>query len=695
MPTSTNTSGVRPVRRLVLLLLIIIAVFGSLATGTRLSTASWSPNLALDLEGGTQIILQPRVENEAEITDEDINQAIEVIRQRVDGSGVAEAEITSQGGQNIVVALPGNPDETTLDLVRQSAQMRFRAMLVESAPTQIDPGVAAQAAAEQAAAAAAQAAAQQGGAEQLQPPVEEQQDPEQPTEGSTDGLVGPGWTGAGAAMAVPMATDTESTSPGATDEGEPEPTEEPAEEGADGGETAPAAPSYTPEEIAAAAMAQADANMDGVLSDTPEVEPTSASDQGWITEQVTYDFLMLDCTDPANRVGGAPADPDAPLVTCARDGLAKYILGPAELEGSDLADANSGLRVNEQGQPMTDYAVYLDFTSDGGEIFDEVTTRLSGMAAVGGNRFAIVLDGMVISAPGVDEPIPNGQASITGGTGNGFTQQEAATLANQLSFGALPISFEVQSEEQISATLGSEQLQRGLLAGLIGLLLVVLYSLFQYRGLALVTVASLIVAAMLTYGVIALLSWVQGYRLSLAGVAGLIVAIGITADSFVVYFERIRDEVREGRRLEMAVEQGWHRARRTILASDAVNLLAAVVLYFLAVGGVRGFAFTLGLTTIIDLIVVFTFTHPMLQLLIRTKFYGEGHRFSGLDATHLGATAPAYRGRGSFRSPAQRQTIAERRRAAEQAEADAEKEHDDADPGGDDETLVATTKEHS
>ncbi|HEY0217354.1 MAG TPA: MMPL family transporter, partial [Cellulomonas sp.] len=172
------------------------------------------------------------------------------------------------------------------------------------------------------------------------------------------------------------------------------------------------------------------------------------------------------------------------------------------------------------------------------------------------------------------------------------------------------------------------------------------YSLFQYRALGLVTVASLVIAALLTYGVITLLSWTQGYRLSLPGVTGLIVAIGITADSFIVYFERIRDELREGRSLVAAVDRGWERARRTILASDAVNFLAAVVLYLLAIGGVRGFAFTLGVTTLIDLLVVFCFTHPMMTLIAKTKFFGEGHRFSGLDPSRLGVEGSRYVGRG-------------------------------------------------
>ena len=231
----------------------------------------------------------------------------------------------------------------------------------------------------------------------------------------------------------------------------------------------------------------------------------------------------------------------------------------------------------------------------------------------------------------------------------------------------------MQSSEVISSTLGSSQLQSGLIAGLIGLILVFGYSLFQYRLLGLVTVASLFVAAIVTYFVIVILSWREGYRLSLAGVAGLIVAIGFTADPFIVYFERIRDELRDGRALVSAVEAGWKRALRTIFAAKAVNLLSAVVLFILAVGNVRGFALTLGVTTIIDVIIVVLFTHPVLQLLATTKYFSSGHKMSGLDPNALGAV---YRGRAQFRAPTlaasktgaakeavRRQTIAERKAA--------------------------------
>ncbi|CAH0296531.1 hypothetical protein SRABI128_04046 [Microbacterium sp. Bi128] len=375
----------------------------------------------------------------------------------------------------------------------------------------------------------------------------------------------------------------------------------------------------------------------------------------------------------------------------AKSPAIKYILGPVEVKGSNIKSSSFQLQRGAQGAVTNEWAVNIQFDDAGTTKFKEITERLYQFYAAGGgqtgsdpkSQFAIVLDDQVISAPRSLAVITDGRPQITGG----FTEESAKALSDQLRFGALPISFEIQSEQQISATLGGEQLRMGMLAGVIGLLLVFVYSLFQYRALGLVTVASLVIAGVLTFLAIAILGWTENYRLSLAGVAGLIVAIGQTADSFIVYFERIRDELREGRGLVSAVENGWKRAKRTILASKAVNLLAAVVLFFVAVGNVRGFAFTLGLTAIADLIVVFMFTHPTLQLLARTKFFGEGHRFSGLDPKRLGAV-PLYRGAGRVRTPEdkpvavvrakntgaaaeaeRRMTIAERRLAEKQEQA--------------------------
>lgn len=525
--------------------------------------ASFAPKLALDLQGGTQIILAPVLQEGATVTEEQLLQAVSIIRQRVDASGVSEAQINTQGNSNIVVSIPGNPDENTLKLIRSSAKLEFRPVLA---------------------------------------------------------------TGQGISA---TASNT-----GATESATSSPT-----------------PSAT--------------------AQTTATPPIAGVDDATIK---FYD--ALDCSQPF-RSAGQVDDPTLPIVTCDTDLYGKYILGPVEVEGTDIADANAGTVTTSTGAATNTWAVNLEFTGAGSDKFAATTGRLFPLAAPQ-NQFAITLDGYVITAPTLQAVITGGQAQITGN----FDKNSSKTLADQLKYGALPISFEVQSQENISATLGSEQLSSGLLAGAIGLLLVIIYSFFQYRGLALVTVGSLIVAAVVTYLVVALLSWRQGYHLSLSGVAGLIVAIGITADSFIVYFERVRDELRDGRNLGAAVETGWKRALRTILVSDGVSLLAAVVLYSLTVGNVRGFAFTLGLTTLIDLAVVVLFTHPMLELLAKTKFFSSGHPWSGFDSKALGASS--YVGRGAFRvsgtvpagkaakaskEAAKRQTLAERK-AAENLAAD-------------------------
>jgi len=544
----------RPVRTLVLFtVLTVLLPFAGLVTATMVDGAgsdnpggaSLTPALALDLEGGTQIILTPTATDGSAITDESIEQSIDVIRQRIDANGVTEAEITRQGGQNIVVGIPGDPDQATVDLVSQPAQMRFRPVL-----------------------------------------------------------------------AYEMGTPAPDVDPSADPSGEPA-EEPPAERGT----------------------------------------PADASDLAWITPEVQEQFDALDCTDEANLRGGGGGgdDPAKPLVACTQDGSLKYVLGPVEVDGSSISSASSGLMPGPNGTVTNEWGVFLELDSQGAEQFAQTSQRLFGFGQGDvRNQFAIVLDGLVVSAPGITTPITDGRAQISGS----FTAESAATLANQLSFGALPLQFEVQSQETISATLGSEQLRTGLIAGLIGLLLVVVYSLFQYRTLGLLTVASLVVAGAITYVAIALLSYAMDYRLSLPGVAGLIVAIGFTADSFIVYFERIRDELRNGRSLRSAVERGWLRARRTIYAAKAVNLISAVILYYLAVGGVQGFAFTLGLTTIIDVVVVVWFTHPVMVLLTKVPFFRDGHRLSGFNRERLtiSGTRARYAGAGRVAMSA---TIAE------------------------------------
>lgn len=555
-----------PVRGAISALVWLLIIAGAIAGLNLLQKGSWSPKLALDLEGGTQIILTPQLQGQQKPpTQEQLNQAVSIIRQRVDAAGVSESEVNTQGNSNIVVSIPGKPDRQTLARIEESAKLDFRPVIYV------------------------------GQGQKATKADKQKKD--------------------AAASAAPTAS--------------PSPT----------------------------------------FSD-PTPKPTNESDDAWLTPQVQEEYQNYKC-DPSDLTRNeVPAN--QPLVTCDSTNAVKYVLGPVALSGSHISDASASLGQTQQGAATNEWGVNLSLDSNGAKVFKTLSERLVA-AQQPKNQFAVVVDGRVLTAPSMNAVITDGKSRITGQ----FTQASAQTLADQLKFGALPIGFKVQSNEQISATLGSSQLAAGLLAGLIGLLLVVVYSLIQYRALGLVTIASLVIAAGLTYLLVTYLSSQNGYRLSLAGVAGLIVAIGITADSFIVYFERIKDELREGRPLQSAIEVGWRRAIRTILASDTVNFLAAVVLFILAVGNVRGFALTLGLTTLIDLLIVVLFTHPMLRLLARMPFFADGHPLSGLDPKALGAV---YRGRGQFRTGSvkrgaqrealKRQTIAERKAAEAAAKAE-------------------------
>jgi preprotein translocase subunit SecD len=535
--------------------------------------ATFAPKLGLDLIGGTEIILQPQLAKGETVNSDQLNQAVAIIRERIDAAGVSEPSISTQGqggSENIQVQIPGALDKETQSRITQAAKLSFRAVLVTSAET--------------------------------------------------------------------AATSSPTPTPGAT-----------------------STPGATPSPSAS-------------LRSTPTAKPTNGSDLDYVTPKLQAEYDNFNCKSvTAANANLAPAN--EPLVTCDAPvaGVTpnKYILGPVELSGTAITDAEAALVQTSTGASTGEWGVNITFNAAGGAKFESIGTRLISLAAPR-NQFAVVLDGQVITNPQVE-----GVSSAPQITGN-FTQTSATTLAQQLKFGALPISFKVLTNQNVSAALGSASLFGGLLAGAIGLLLVIFYSFLQYRILGLVTIASLGLSGIITYEFVTYLSWQADYRLSLAGVAGLIVSIGITADSFIVYFERIRDELRDGRGLESSVEAGWKRAIRTILASDSVNLLAALILFILAVGDVKGFALTLGLTTIIDVVIVSLFTHPTLQLLARVPFFYEGHRASGLDPNALGAV---YRGRAQFRTPvavgpkntgssreaARRQTIAERKAAEAEA----------------------------
>ncbi|MGD0241966.1 MAG: protein translocase subunit SecD, partial [Streptosporangiaceae bacterium] len=382
-------------------------------------------------------------------------------------------------------------------------------------------------------------------------------------------------------------------------------------------------------------------------------QPSSASalgDASLVNKQTLALFNKVQCTpnDTTKWKQEAgytnPADYDNPkvqIVSCDSSG-GKYALDVAKVTGTQISTATAELSTTSN-----EWEVLLNFKSSAVGPWSTLTSNQYSKYYLAGDdnpdtadfwlaTDAVVLDGNVSTAPEITSAIPNGEAQITGS----FTQAEATQLQNVLQYGSLPLNFDILTADTVSASLGRAQLDGGLIAAAIGLALVVAYSFLYYRGLGLVSVSSLIIAGTLALLAVMLLTRYQNFALELSGIAGLIVAIGITADSFVVFFERLRDEVREGKALRPAVEAGWKRARRTILVSDTVSFIAAVLLYYFSIGEVKGFAYTLGLTTVIDIIVVFLFTKPMVTILARTKFYGNGHRLSGLDPARLGARTP-------------------------------------------------------
>jgi preprotein translocase subunit SecD len=592
-----NPHNRKPLKILSALAAVIIGLYALLFSVVTWGDAQWAPKLGLDLDGGTQLVLKPVLVGNAKVTKEQLTQARDIIVQRVDANGVAGAEVTTRNNEDIVISVPGKSlDKTTEDAIRKSSQMRFRPVLA-LAPGTNQPTP------------TGTATGTATGA---------------PTGTAAPGSEVPSTTGS----TTGSTTKAKSGLPGAFVNGTTEPTPS---------GTATGAPTGTP-----------------TGTPTGSGKPQNGSDLAWITDDISKAFQALDCSDP-DATDKIVDDPAKPLVTCSDDGAEKYVLGPVTVNGDQIKDAAAGYRPLSNGQPSSTVEITLSFKSEGTKAYAEASKRMVSLESPR-NQMAATLDSRVIVAPYFQAAILNGEASISGN----FTIDSARDLANQLKFGALPLSFTLQTRDQISPTLGSEQLQMGLVAGIIGFVLVFLYSLAQYRALGLVTVLSIVIAALLTYVAIALLGWSHNFRLDMAGVTGLIVAIGVTADSFIVYFERIRDEVREGRPLRAAVDTGWRRARRTILAADGVNFLAAVVLYLLASSNVRGFAFTLGLTTVIDLLIVVLFTHPLVALLSGTKFFGGGHKMSGLDPERLGAKAqkPRYAGRGRVAMPTTARTAA-------------------------------------
>jgi preprotein translocase subunit SecD len=581
----------------VLLLVLIVAMLLGIIGPKLFTPGKWEHQfkvgLGLDLSSGTQVTLQALTDNKKPPSADEMNAAVSVIQSRVNGTGNSGAEVQPQGNSLLIVTVPGKGSAQTIQLVSSTALLMFRQVLL------FEP---------------------YGATGTTTPAVSPSASPSASASASASPSASSTSTAKTSAKIVPAATSSPSPSTSATAKA-----------------TGSASPS---------ASASASPSPSASASATTFGDPSLVTDKG-----VMALFNKLVCkpgdTQKWKSQVGYDKDlaynkPGQQVVACGDNAgvWGKYILDKAKVQGKQVTSASAGLSTTSN-----QWQVNLTMNGAGAAAFGALTSHLystyytaaqSDQNAAYLDQVAIALDGNIVSAPEIQGAIPGGNAQITGS----FTQQQATQLQDELKFGALPLSFKTQTVTSVSAQVGRNQLDAGLVAAAVGLLLVVLYAFFYYRGLGLVSVSSLLIAGIITYLAVVLLSLYQSFTLSLAGIAGLIVAIGITADSFVVYFERLRDEVREGKQLRPAVESGWKRARRTILVSDTVSFLAALLLYYFAIGDVKGFAYTLGLTTLIDVLVVFAFTKPMVTLLAGTRFFGNGHPMSGLDPARLGARTP-------------------------------------------------------
>ncbi|MET3963667.1 preprotein translocase subunit SecD [Marmoricola sp. OAE513] len=562
----------RPGRNLVIFFLGVGVLYGLVALG-----GNWKPELGLDLQGGTRITLIAT----GDVKKSSLNEARKIIDQRVNASGVAESEVTTQGSKFIVVEIPGKTKRDLVETVKRQAQLRFR--LVAG----YQPGV--------------------------------QTTVTTPTPSSTTAPTGsptakPSSTPSAKPSGTPTSTATKSGA---------------AQRPAPFVRQADPTPTPTPTPSGKSSPSILDAALPSTKGQTLDqtIAWAASPPEAWTTKFSTFECPKAGVLQPVDN-------PDQPLITCDEDG-GRYLLTKAVIEGTSLKTASAGI---PQGE--LEWTVNLTLSNKVGAVsdFTKISQKLldNKNASAMPTQFAIVLDGQVLSAPQFTGVITDGKPQITGD----FTESTAKSLANSLKFGSLPVAFEKDpSSETIGPSLAGDQLSTGLLAGAIGLFAVMIYCLIYYRGLGLVVLASLALAAAITYSMVLLLSKTAGFTLTLPGIAGLIIGVGVTADSFVIFFERIRDEMREGRSMRVAVETGWKRARQTRMAANVVSLLSAGVLYIFATGVVKGFGFALGLSTAIDLAVLFWFTKPAVSYLARFKFFNGGGELSGLSANTLGMDA--------------------------------------------------------
>jgi preprotein translocase subunit SecD len=602
----------RQIAFLGLLFVILYALVFFSGTGGMSWRERLEPKLGLDLVGGSRVVLEARTFDGGPPPADSLEQARRIIENRVNGLGVSEAEVVTEGDRNIVISVPGQNNDAIRE-VGQPAELRFRKVINATTDT--------------------------GGVVPTPAP---------------SGSASPGPSGS--ATPTPSASASPSGSPS------------PSPSASASGSSAPGAtPSATPSATAAPRPAQADVERkvgkeawDAAMALTAPVDlakdPAQAErlapfkdltplEVDALPTNIQFNVPYITCEKLNDRPAGSIAKPDEQAVAC--EGSTKYLLDVAKVLGTDVTDATAGIN------PQTgEWVVNLDFTSDGQERWTKLSQEAVSNTAEprcqqtgdeGKCLVAIVLDNEVISAPEFQD-VMTSSATIRGS----FTKSTAQVLAGQLRYGALPLTFEQRDVATVTATLGADHLRAGLLAAAIGMLLVIIYAFFYYRLLGSVIFLSLVLSALLTFGMLVFLGREISFTLTLAGIAGFVVSLGVAADSFVIYFERLKDEIRDGRSPRSAVPRAWARARRTIISANAITIMAAVVLYLVSVGQVKGFAFALGLATLLDLIVVFLFRHPIMTLFARTRAF-LSPRVSGLGRVLENAAADERPGSRSAR----------------------------------------------
>jgi preprotein translocase subunit SecD len=592
---ASSSAPVHPARYLALFLVLLVGVYLLVfLTGNKKP----DPKLGIDLQGGTRVTLTARTPDGSAPTRDALNQAQQIISDRVNGLGVSGSEVVIDG-DNLVITVPGNDGNEARNL-GQTARLYIRPV-IHAMPA--------------------------GAAKQNQPPAEA------PPGAPAPGAPAPGAPAPGAAPGGAPAAGADQPpagqAPPTGEEPAPQPRPYPQQPAPSPTEPAPAPGAPAPGAPAPPGPKNQRADLAKRIADEKQLRQSNDPS----IQLLALQFQATRCGEEDVLAGND--DPNLPLITCSQDGQTVYLLNKSIISGEQIQDASSGL-----DQQRGEYVVDVTFKSDAANTWADFT------AANVGTQTAFTLDSKVVSAPQIQEAIPGGRTQITGR----FNQDSARELANVLKYGSLPLSFESSEAETVSATLGLASLRAGLIAGAVGLAAVLLYSLLYYRVLGLLIALSLVASGAMVFAILVLLGRYINYTLDLAGIAGLIIGIGTTADSFVVFFERIKDEIREGRSFRSAVPRGWARARKTIVSGNAVTFLAAAVLYVLAIGQVKGFAFTLGLTTILDLVVVFLVTWPLVYQASKSATLAKP-AFNGLGAVQQiarerRAVAHATTGRG-------------------------------------------------